>query len=215
MLFLGSAMPGWSQTPGAPFHLSIEPTPDSNVSLNRDNPLLQVNLPGPVYDQPVSVYAIIRDQYGNYVTHARHTAWWSTDTAVAQVARGDTLTGEGVIGAGAIEGSTYVVAYDSQFAGTDTVLVVVSNCCLGLSSTPDPVASGTLSLSGHTLRIPQYMVSRSTVAELLDLSGRLVLRFVLSNTAEEALAQPAGTVPKVLRLTSASGATLVTRVANP
>ncbi len=73
-------------TAGTPSHIVIEASPDSTASPNADNPISKLELQSTQTNQ--SVYAIIRDQFGNYVGHADSSLWISNDTGCVSVAPG-------------------------------------------------------------------------------------------------------------------------------
>jgi hypothetical protein len=81
--------------PGKPDHLSLEPTPDAAASPHKDNPADSVFI---AQNQTNGmVYAVIRDQYGNYITASQSTGWLSRDTTIVTVTGGITSIGQGVI----------------------------------------------------------------------------------------------------------------------
>lgn len=110
--------------PGPASHLVIEANPDSTISLNTDNRLGSLTFPGPVLKD--SVYAVLRDLYGNFVSHATLAAWVSRDNAVVTAAAARTSLGEGEIARQSASITfTYVIA--SQAAMKDSVQVFLSN----------------------------------------------------------------------------------------
>ncbi len=108
-------------------HLVIEPTPDRTVSPNNDNPAYGVTLSS--RDTITSVYAIVRDHYGNWVDYSRATAWLSLDTTVVEAREGVTALGEGaIVRVAATEGYTRVAARDmADTSLTDTIDVDVND----------------------------------------------------------------------------------------
>jgi fibro-slime domain-containing protein len=73
-------------TAGAPSHIVIEASPDSLTSPNSDDPITTLRIQSTQSSQ--TVYAIIRDRFGNYIGHADSALWTSTDTTAASVAPG-------------------------------------------------------------------------------------------------------------------------------
>jgi fibro-slime domain-containing protein len=81
--------------PGKPDHLSLEPTSDASASPHKDNPADTVSI---AQNQNNGVvYAVIRDQYGNYISASQSTGWLSRDTTIVTVTDGLTSIGQGVI----------------------------------------------------------------------------------------------------------------------
>ena len=110
--------------PGAATHLLIEGSPDSTVSLNYDNRLGSLTMSATT--QKDSVYAILRDRYGNFVSHALSASWTSRNEGVVTVSGGRSVLGEGIITrATAGNGNTYVIA--QQGGMIDSVQVILSN----------------------------------------------------------------------------------------
>ena len=118
----------WSDTvyvkPGPPTHLTIEANADSTISLRDDNRMYSDVISSTT--QKDSVYAILRDKYGNWVSHATLAAWLSRDTTIVTAAPGNTSLGEGVITRRtAILDTTYISA--SQGTYMDSLRVIISN----------------------------------------------------------------------------------------
>jgi len=109
--------------PGAATHLLIESSSDSTVSLNADNPLSQVQLSSS--DTTRSVYAILRDSYGNWVSRATAATWWSIDTLVATTLAGSPQSTGVIRRVTTTAGQTFAVS--AQGAFSDSVRVVVDN----------------------------------------------------------------------------------------
>ncbi len=116
--------------PGPVDHLVIEATRDRGVSPNHDNRLGTISLGSTTVK--VSVYAILRDKYGNWVGCSDSTDYVSRDTTIANAAGGEPSIGEGIISR-VDTGSTYVMATNlrtAQYPGLtlrDSVLAVISN----------------------------------------------------------------------------------------
>jgi hypothetical protein len=109
---------------GAATHLSIEATWDSTVSLNADKRMVSVTFTSNMLKD--SVYAVLRDSYGNYVAHATQTAWTTANAAVATAAAARTALGEGEITRhSANNAATYVTAIQGAFK--DSVQVILNN----------------------------------------------------------------------------------------
>jgi fibro-slime domain-containing protein len=112
--------------PGAPDHLSIEANADSMVSLRQDAPIR----PGAIVFSPEmlidSVYAVVRDGYGNWVGHAVLATWRSGDTTVMAASPGRAELGEGIITRQTASlDSAIVIA--SQGSLNDSVCIIISN----------------------------------------------------------------------------------------
>jgi fibro-slime domain-containing protein len=111
-------------SPGPATHLLIEASPDSMVSLNADNRLGSLTFTN--VTQKDSVYATLRDAFGNYVGHAAVDTWTSDNTGVVAVATARTNLGEGEITRQTINPlNTFVHA--TQGAMTDSVQVILNN----------------------------------------------------------------------------------------
>jgi len=75
----------------------------------------------------ISVYAVLQDQFNNYVGFSNPTTWSSHDIAQATVAIGTyPAIGQGTITRQADQGQTYVVAKDAGTGFVDTVQVILS-----------------------------------------------------------------------------------------
>ncbi len=81
--------------PGPAHHAVIEGSQDRNVSPNADNPIDTVFITST--DTLKSVYAILRDQYGNFVSHSKITDWTSADPSIAEAEDGNSNIGQGLV----------------------------------------------------------------------------------------------------------------------
>lgn len=108
-------------------HLVIEASADPAVSPNADRPLYGVTLSS--RDTITTAYAILRDQYGNFVDYCRQTLWASLDTAIVKARAGVAALGEGAIVRVAIAGgSTRVSALNTADTSMrDTIDVDVND----------------------------------------------------------------------------------------
>ena len=118
----------WADTvyvqPGKATHLNIEASADSMVSRLNDARLGSITMSGTT--QKDSVYAVLRDQFGNWVSHATLASWLSRNTAVVTDSSGRTQLGEGVITRqAASNATTYITATQGNF--TDSLQVILSN----------------------------------------------------------------------------------------
>ncbi len=113
--------------PGAASKLVIEGDPDARTKFpNEPNEKTKVTLTSTILDQ--SVYAILRDQYDNFVAYSTGNTWTSGNTAYASVAERNNAVGEGVITKGASVGNTTVRATSKQYPSLwDEVPVEVKN----------------------------------------------------------------------------------------
>ncbi|MBD3422077.1 MAG: VWA domain-containing protein [Chitinivibrionales bacterium] len=111
--------------PGDPHHLMIEATSDSSrINLYDDDPLALVEIDPNSTSQ--TVYAVLRDKEGNFISASNPNDWGSTAASVATVAAGNQTIGEGTISKGVDDsGSTQVWAQNQTLDFTDTVDVVV------------------------------------------------------------------------------------------
>jgi hypothetical protein len=113
---------------GPPTHLVIEGDTLQSRSPNADNPVQTVTIGQ--RDTSVSVYAILRDAYGNWVDYSRATLWASLDATQAAVVNGNTQIGQGIIIRRTPSGQTIVTAKDTIHTGPgflDSVTVILSN----------------------------------------------------------------------------------------
>jgi hypothetical protein len=157
-----------------PNHLVIEASPDSTISLNQDNRLGSI---GFSCNQTFrTVYAIIRDIFGNYVSHSEQAIWQSRDTSISEVTPGEPLLGEGIVKCKKY-GHAWIFAQDSSLGTAifDSVLVECAGPCPRLyrlqivKDDSVPLDSLTLSLgSSVTLRAQAVRVDS---AERVDVSA--------------------------------------------
>ncbi len=114
-------------TPGPAAFLVIEPdTTGKTAYPNAAHRAGQVAILGT--DTSLAVYAVLRDQFGNFVGFSNPTAWLSRDTTQAAVINGDPTTGTGILLRRTNLGQAWVIAHDGKTpAFTDSVLVVLSN----------------------------------------------------------------------------------------
>ena len=109
--------------PALPSHLDIEASPLLAVSPNADAPLLSVTLTSTMLKD--SVYAILRDRFGNFYKDADSAAWNARDAAVVSVQPGNTALGQGVITRLVQSGNTMV--YAAQDGMKDSLPVILNN----------------------------------------------------------------------------------------
>ncbi|MBD3320389.1 MAG: hypothetical protein GF350_04755 [Chitinivibrionales bacterium] len=81
--------------PGAAHHLVLEGDANWQFSPNSDNAIDTVMLN--TIDTIAQIYAIIRDEHGNFVAYSRRTDWESRDTGIVEIADGIETIGEGII----------------------------------------------------------------------------------------------------------------------
>jgi fibro-slime domain-containing protein len=115
---------------GAAHHLLIEGAPDPAGNSRNDNPVTGNTVHIPADARGDSVYAIIRDRYGNFVAHSQSTAWRViSGSAVAGALAGRTAIGEGVIRKVGPPGIAFVEAENTDMPSLlikkDTVRAVV------------------------------------------------------------------------------------------
>ncbi|MBD3420661.1 MAG: hypothetical protein GF398_11140 [Chitinivibrionales bacterium] len=111
---------------GLVHHLVLEPSPDRNVSPNDDNPAGTIVID--TADTVENVYAVLRDQFGNWIDYSKKNSWQSVETIVS-VGDGNTNFGEGrIIRASRVGGNTQVIVSNRDNASLrDTVTVVLSS----------------------------------------------------------------------------------------
>jgi hypothetical protein len=114
-------------TPAAAARLYIEPDTTGRLAYpNVPHRAGQVTMLST--DTTLSVYAVLRDAYGNFVTYSNPTSWQSRDTTQAGVKNGAVAIGEGILIRKIDLGQTVVVATDGKNTSfTDSVVVVLSN----------------------------------------------------------------------------------------
>ena len=75
-----------------------------------------------------SVYAVLRDTYGNFVSFSTVTTWLSRDTAQVKASNGIAAYGQGIAVRQINSGQAWVIAQDGIYSGLqDSVLVKLSN----------------------------------------------------------------------------------------
>ncbi len=113
--------------PGPAAMLDIEPdTSGPSAYPNTVHRAGTVTIPGNASSVPV--YAVLRDQYGNFVAFSNPTTWIGRDTNTVSVTIGDFYKGEAFMVRMVDQGQAVVVAKDgTNPALTDSVLVVISN----------------------------------------------------------------------------------------
>jgi hypothetical protein len=139
-----------------------------------------------------SVYAVIRDPYGNFVAFSNPTVWTSRDTAIVRVTGGNASLGEGILmrpTPGAV-GQAYVVAQcNSDPTLKDSVLVVLDNCCSGVSlgRSPQRALELALEIPGAGRRVfalPRDIGNARLSLALYSLSGRVVFKTEVVNAGK-------------------------------
>lgn len=103
--------------PGSPDHLVIEGSPDRGESPYEDNPLQLLMFTS--IDTSLSIYAVIRDSMGNFISFSQRTSWLSSDSTICSVEAGKTILGEGIVKRVAGVGQNFIVGRN----GDDTTLV--------------------------------------------------------------------------------------------
>jgi hypothetical protein len=116
-----------SITPGAPARLVIEPDTTGRTAY-PNNPHRAGSVTLLSTDTVKSVYAVLRDSLGNFVSFSNPTSWLSRDTTQAGVRGGAAAIGEGILIRKIDKGQTWVIATDGKNAAfTDSVQVMLSN----------------------------------------------------------------------------------------
>ncbi|HUI91243.1 MAG TPA: fibro-slime domain-containing protein, partial [Chitinivibrionales bacterium] len=121
---------GLTILPGPVKQLVIEANKDPNLSPNAAMPADSVTINANETNK--TVYAILRDQYGNWVSYSLQTLWSSDPDTIAKATNGVQLSGEGIITRVAKVGTALVIAknIEPRYASLnliDTVKVIVSN----------------------------------------------------------------------------------------
>ncbi len=138
---------------GPPNHLVVEASWDTSLSIDikqNDQPLDTLVIGAAAANG--RVYAMLRDQYGNFVNHSIHTGWTIlTGTIIASATNGIQSRGEGVVTKHGPSGIGRVSATDLDYSGptyTDDVMVKVLN--------EAPVANNDIYTvaEDHTLTVP-------------------------------------------------------------
>ncbi len=136
--------------PSSPTHVVIEASPSLSASPNADNPIGLVS-----FGQSDTVryaYAVLRDEYGNFIANYQNGIWQSMDTSVVNASAGIVASGEGVISRIANAGETHIVAHSADFSLSDTAEVRLSNI---VYDSLRIVTSGQTVVSGLVLRTDQ------------------------------------------------------------
>jgi fibro-slime domain-containing protein len=142
---------------GAANHLRIESSPYSNASPRNDNPLRNLTIPATASQD--TVYAVLRDAYGNFVSPSQHTQWSViSGDSIVSVTNGNTTLGAGIISKLGPSGSAVVVATSTDYTGTqfsDTLHVVVSNIAYDSLRIVTGVGGQKVKLTGLTIDVGQ------------------------------------------------------------
>ena len=116
--------------PGPATQLVIEANKDINLSPNAADPVDSITINAG--ETTRSVYAMLRDAYGNWVAYSQVTVWTSFNPSVATAAGGVAIQGEGIVTRTTDSGVTYVSALntDPAYASlhlADTIKVIMAN----------------------------------------------------------------------------------------
>ncbi|MDD5675711.1 MAG: fibro-slime domain-containing protein [Chitinivibrionales bacterium] len=165
-------------SPCQPNHMSIEASPDLNVSLWKDNPVDTVVLPPGKTNAPV--YAVLRDKYGQWVGISNPTDWTVRDSSIATVISGTAALGEGVITRTGKTGYTRIVAIDHNNKFTDSVVVSIPAVGVLKQDKEDCVPAMHLTVvsrTGQLLINYQSGLKQQTVSHcrICSLSGKIIL----------------------------------------
>ena len=117
---------------GPPNHLTVEETHDTSLSLTikqNDQPLDTLTISATQLTN--AAYAMLRDQYGNFVNYSKQTLWnILTGSAVVSAANGNTAQGQGIMTKNGPSGMGFVSAKDLVNNGpsyTDSLYVRILN----------------------------------------------------------------------------------------
>ena len=98
--------------PAAANHLVLEANPAPvAAALLHDTPLAEIDFGA--RDTLMKVYAVLRDQFGNFTGDATDARWKSFNTVVATAAAGDSTKGQGLVHRVGVVDSTKVMAYSA------------------------------------------------------------------------------------------------------
>ena len=115
--------------PGAPHHLTIEGAPDLSGISRQDRPIGSITIPATISKD--SVYAVIRDQYGNFVSASDSTEWSVvTLDAVITAAAGRKNLGEGVATKIGKPGTDSLRARSLRYTGANFTGAIAANVAL-------------------------------------------------------------------------------------
>jgi fibro-slime domain-containing protein len=113
---------------GAANHLLIEDSPLLGASPRNDNPLASLTIPATTTQD--TVYAVLRDAYGNFVSPSQNTQWSViSGSSIVSVAGGAASQGAGIISKIGPPGEAWIMARSTDFSGAkfcDTLHVIVS-----------------------------------------------------------------------------------------
>jgi fibro-slime domain-containing protein len=121
---------GLTILPGPATQLVIEANKDINLSPNAADPVDSITINAGETDR--SVYAMLRDAYGNWVAYSQVTLWTSFNNLVATATGGVAIQGEGIVTRTTDSGTTFVSAVDAEPAYAslhlaDTIKVIMAN----------------------------------------------------------------------------------------
>ncbi|MBD3391515.1 MAG: hypothetical protein GF418_05660, partial [Chitinivibrionales bacterium] len=108
--------------PGAPHHLVIEAS-GAVTKLNQDDSLKTTIIPE--NETTRYVYAVIRDQYGNFVELSDSTQWTSTDVNIVTVAAGQTQAQGLITRQTTSQSQTTVTAASLRYSGLQNTITVM------------------------------------------------------------------------------------------
>jgi len=116
--------------PGPATQLVIEANKDINLSPNAADPVDSITINAGETNR--SVYAMLRDAFGNWVAYSQITAWTSGDPTVATATGGVAIQGEGIVTRATDSGATWVSALNTEPAYAtlhlaDTIKVIMAN----------------------------------------------------------------------------------------
>ncbi len=121
---------GLTIVPGPVKQLVIEANKDPNLSPNAADPVDSITINAG--ETTRSVYAMLRDAYGNWVAYSQVTLWTSFNNLVATATGGVAIQGEGIVTRATDSGATFVSAVDAEPAYAslhlaDTIKVIMAN----------------------------------------------------------------------------------------
>ncbi len=161
--------------PGAPQQVVIESSDDSLFSLRDPAPLDTVRI-GAEETEHDEFFAVLRDQYGNWVSTAfpGPVLWSSVDSSVVDVMAGRMVNrGQGLAVRKSDQGGETEIFVTSAQGFQDTVCVIVESSSLPISkvNSSESARNSRFHFGGQSFEIQE---SGRAVVSLFDLSGRRV-----------------------------------------
>jgi hypothetical protein len=139
-----------------------------------------------------TVYAVIFDQFGNFVRYATHVIWSSSDTTSIITAAGDTATGECILTANAENFiSAKIIVRDNKEGLVDTVTVInnIVNTAIKENKNFADISNPVFYTDQGKLRI-QFPFTANRIVRFYTLSGNYVKTFKLDSQSCQFILPP-------------------------